>query len=110
MNADHLVCATQTATQPVLADDGQPWGGPLEWPDATAGSQNRSAGVDYDALDRALAQYFENPVLMQGAKTRAIVVVHQVHAHPSWPAKTPPESIEIAASAEPQESHASPGP
>ena len=66
----------QPATQPVLADDGQPQGG-AEWPEATAGSQNRSADVDYDALDAAVARYFEDPALVQGAKTRAVVVIYK---------------------------------
>lgn len=70
----------QTATTPELVDDGRPWNGLAEWPDATAGSLNRSREVDYEGLNRTLARYFEDPALVQGAKTRAIVVIYKASA------------------------------
>ena len=39
--------------------------------------------MDYDALDAAVARYFEDPALVQGAKTRAVVVIYKVQT--SWP-------------------------
>ena len=70
----------QTATTPELVDDGRPWNGLAEWPDATAGSLSRSREVDYEGLNRTLARYFEDPALVKGAKTRAIVVIYKASA------------------------------
>ena len=36
--------------------------------------------MDYEGLNRTLARYFEDPALVQGAKTRAIVVIYKARA------------------------------
>ncbi|CAL8467489.1 g7027 [Coccomyxa elongata] len=64
-------------TVPVYVDDGSPWAAPQDWPEATATNGSRIAGVDYDGLNRTLSKYFEDPALVNGAHTKAIVVIYQ---------------------------------
>lgn len=67
----------QKGVRPVFVDDGSPWAPPVDWADATANSSNRTAGVDYDALNRTLARYFDDPALVNTCHTKAIVVIYQ---------------------------------
>ncbi len=64
----------------MYVDDGSPWAPPLEWADATANSSNRTAGVDYEALNNTLAKYFEDPALVDSCHTKAILVIYQARA------------------------------
>lgn len=67
----------QKPTVPVYVDDGAPWAGPRDWPDATATTGSRIAGVEYESLNRTLSRYFEDPALVNNAHTKAIVVIYQ---------------------------------
>lgn len=76
-----VCCLLQKPTVPKYIDDGSQWAGPVDWPDATVNSTNRTAGVDYDALNNALARYFEDPALVNSCHTKAIAVIYKVRLH-----------------------------
>ena len=63
-------------------DDGQPYGGPAEWPTALQGSAGAFPGVDYAALAAAVRPQFEDAGVIASARTRAIVVIHRVSYGP----------------------------
>lgn len=76
----HSGCAgaQEPTVVPHYADDGQPYGGPAEWPTALEGSAGAFPGVDYAALGAAVLPQFEDAETIASSRTRAIVVIHRV--------------------------------
>lgn len=72
------MCQQEPLVTPRYVDDGRPSGGPADWPTAFTGSEDALSGVDYGRLAAAVAPQFEDTQTIADARTRAIVVVHQV--------------------------------